>query len=180
MPVIKTTRKLHGLKPRKRMKPTEMWLGISTDEIERMKDSELYIMSHPKVDGHKIGLAVDAKSRARGVGKNMNICMVTKRIHRDTMEAIEHLAQAYALVKYGQQAKLPKEIVSGRSEFFKCSEKQAKAFIACAFRQAKKLGMNALEIATYALDYILKHLGKVPHNMARWVKHVRDAQARLA
>ena len=41
-PVIKTTRKLHGLKPRKRMKPTEMWLGISTDEIERMKDSSLY------------------------------------------------------------------------------------------------------------------------------------------
>ena len=42
LPVIKTTRKLHGLKPRKRMKPTEMWLGISTDEIERMKDSDLY------------------------------------------------------------------------------------------------------------------------------------------
>ena len=41
-PVIKTTRKLHGLKPRQRMKPTEMWLGISTDEIERMKDSVLY------------------------------------------------------------------------------------------------------------------------------------------
>ena len=141
-----------------------------------MKDSELYIMSHPEVDGHKIGLAVNAKSRARGIGKKMNICMVTKRIHRDTMEAIEHLAQAYALVKYGQQPKLPKEIVSGRSELFKCSEKQAKAFIACAFRQAKKLGMDALEIATYALDYILKHLGKVPRNMARWVGHVRDAQ----
>ena len=42
MPVIKSTRKLHGLKPRKRMKPTEFWLGISTDEIQRMKKSQLY------------------------------------------------------------------------------------------------------------------------------------------
>ena len=42
LPVIKTTRMLHKLKPRQRMKPTEMWLGISTDEIERMKESRLY------------------------------------------------------------------------------------------------------------------------------------------
>ena len=42
VPVIKTTRKLHSLKYKQRMKPTEMWLGISTDEIERMKDSDLY------------------------------------------------------------------------------------------------------------------------------------------
>lgn len=41
-PVMKTIRKLHGLKPRQRMKPTEVWLGISTDEIERMKESGLY------------------------------------------------------------------------------------------------------------------------------------------
>ena len=141
-----------------------------------VRDSQLYIMSHPKVDGHKIGLATDAKSRARGVGKNMNVCMVTKRVPRDVMEAIEHLAQAYALVKYGQQAKLPKEIVSGRSEFFKCSEKQAKAFIASAFRQAKRLGMDALEIAVYARDYILKHLGAIPKNMARWTGYVASAE----
>ena len=38
-PVIKSSRKLHGLKPRQRMKSTEMWLGISTDEIQRMKES---------------------------------------------------------------------------------------------------------------------------------------------
>ena len=41
-PVIKSTRELHKLERYKRMKPTEMWLGISTDEIERMKDSTLY------------------------------------------------------------------------------------------------------------------------------------------
>lgn len=41
-PVMKSCRKLHKLKPRKRMLPTEIWLGISLDEIERMKKSNLY------------------------------------------------------------------------------------------------------------------------------------------
>tara|TARA_R100000808_G_scaffold710_1_gene3428 strand:+ start:1341 stop:2174 length:834 start_codon:yes stop_codon:yes gene_type:complete len=41
-PVIKTARSLHNLKPRQRMLETEMWLGISLDEIERMKESNLY------------------------------------------------------------------------------------------------------------------------------------------
>ena len=45
-PVIKSCRKLHNLKPRQRMLPTEMWLGISTDEIERMKNSNLYNISY--------------------------------------------------------------------------------------------------------------------------------------
>ena len=42
MPVVQSIRALHKLKPRQRMKPTETWLGISTDEIERMKESQLY------------------------------------------------------------------------------------------------------------------------------------------
>ena len=141
-----------------------------------VRDSQLYIMSHPEVEGRKIGLAVNPKGRAVGVGNNMTVEMVTKRVHRDTMEAIEHLAQAYALVKYGQQSDLPSEIVSGRSEFFKCTHKQAKAFIASAFRQAKRLGMDALEIAVYARDYILKHLGAIPKNMARWTGYVAKAE----
>ena len=41
-PVMKSTRALHNLKPRQRMLPTEMWLGISLDEIERMKESTAY------------------------------------------------------------------------------------------------------------------------------------------
>ena len=41
-PVQQSVRRLHKLKPRQRMKPTEVWLGISTDEIERMKESGLY------------------------------------------------------------------------------------------------------------------------------------------
>ena len=44
-PVIKKTRELHGLKPRKRMPKTEMWLGITLDEIQRMKESQL-----PRID----------------------------------------------------------------------------------------------------------------------------------
>ena len=42
VPVVQTARKLHGIKKFKHMKPTEMWLGISTDEIERMKESRLH------------------------------------------------------------------------------------------------------------------------------------------
>jgi len=44
-PVIKKVRELHGLKPRKRMPQTEMWLGITMDEIQRMKVSQL-----PRID----------------------------------------------------------------------------------------------------------------------------------
>jgi len=39
--VVKAVRELHGLKKYQRMKPTEMWLGISLDEIQRMKESLL-------------------------------------------------------------------------------------------------------------------------------------------
>tara|TARA_R100000664_G_C2720487_1_gene114145 strand:- start:147 stop:926 length:780 start_codon:yes stop_codon:yes gene_type:complete len=44
-PVIKKVRELHGLKPRQRMPKTEMWLGITLDEIQRMKESQL-----PRID----------------------------------------------------------------------------------------------------------------------------------
>ena len=40
-PVIKKTRALHGLSPRQRLPMTEMWLGISMDEIQRAKTSRL-------------------------------------------------------------------------------------------------------------------------------------------
>lgn len=38
-PIQREIRKLHGLRPHQRMKPTEIWLGISTDEADRMKPS---------------------------------------------------------------------------------------------------------------------------------------------
>lgn len=40
-PVIKQIRELHGLKPHKHMPKTQVWLGISLDEIERVKESVL-------------------------------------------------------------------------------------------------------------------------------------------
>ena len=45
-PVNETIRKLHNLKPKQRMKPTELWLGISTDEIQRMKESIMYNINY--------------------------------------------------------------------------------------------------------------------------------------
>ena len=39
--VVKEIRKLHGLKKYQRMKPTVLYLGISLDEIQRMKESRL-------------------------------------------------------------------------------------------------------------------------------------------
>jgi len=39
LPVMKKLRELHGLKPKKRMPMSEMWLGITIDEASRMKDS---------------------------------------------------------------------------------------------------------------------------------------------
>ena len=40
-PIIRKIREIYGLRPRQRMKETEIWLGISLDEIERMKESRL-------------------------------------------------------------------------------------------------------------------------------------------
>ena len=44
-PVVKKIRELHKLKQRQRMPKTEVWLGISMDEIQRMKVSQL-----PRID----------------------------------------------------------------------------------------------------------------------------------
>jgi hypothetical protein len=50
--VIQEARRLHGLKKFKQMKPTTMYLGISMDEIERMKISSLYNITYeyPLID----------------------------------------------------------------------------------------------------------------------------------
>ena len=51
--VKKKIRELYGLKYRQRMKPTELWLGISTDEIQRAKVSQMYNIEYkyPLIDG---------------------------------------------------------------------------------------------------------------------------------
>ena len=45
-------RELQGLKKRQRMKPCELWLGISIDEIQRMKESRMYNVKYiyPLID----------------------------------------------------------------------------------------------------------------------------------
>ena len=50
--VVQAVRELHGLKKGQRMKPTEMYLGISLDEIQRMKESQLYNIEYkyPLID----------------------------------------------------------------------------------------------------------------------------------
>lgn len=57
-PVIKKTRELYGLKPRQRLPKTEMWLGITLDEIQRMKKSQL-----PRID-YKYPLIEQRMSRS--------------------------------------------------------------------------------------------------------------------
>jgi hypothetical protein len=50
--VKKKIREIYGLKKGQNMKPTEMWIGISTDEATRMKDSELHNIEnkYPLID----------------------------------------------------------------------------------------------------------------------------------
>jgi hypothetical protein len=62
---------------------------------------------------------------------------------------------------------MPSTIRSGRSEFFNATDSQAQAMIALAYKKAKKLEYNALAIAKFAMDYILKNKGKIPKNMRR-------------
>ncbi len=52
MVVNKKIRELHKLRPRQRMKPTEVWIGITTDEATRMKDSTKFNITnkYPLVD----------------------------------------------------------------------------------------------------------------------------------
>jgi len=50
--VVREVRKLHKLRKGQRMKPTQMFLGISLDEIQRMKESLLYNIEYkyPLID----------------------------------------------------------------------------------------------------------------------------------
>jgi len=53
-PVMKKIRNIYGLKKHKRMPMTELWLGISTDEASRMKDSMFprIVNRYPLVEKH--------------------------------------------------------------------------------------------------------------------------------
>ena len=145
------------------------------------KPSSVYIMTYESLPNvSKIGVAVNPEQRKKQIAKwtskkgrvynyPMSVEWQSRKVNRQLAEAVEHLAQAYALVKQGQSTELPKAIISGRSEFFQCSIKQATAFIAVAFKMAKKLNNDVLKIAQYAKQYIEERLTYLPINMARWV-----------
>ena len=146
--------------------------------------SSVYIMTHENLpNASKIGVSVNPEQRKKQIAKwtskegrvynyPMSVAWQSQKVERQLAEAVEHLAQAYALVKYGQISELPKAIVSGRSEFFQCSTKQAIGFVAVAFKMAKKLNNNVLKIAQYAKQYIEQKLEYLPINMARWVSQI--------
>jgi hypothetical protein len=146
--------------------------------------SSVYIMTHENLpDASKIGVSVNPEQRKKQIAKwtskegrvynyPMSVAWQSQKVERQLAEAVEHLAQAYALVKYGQISELPKTIVSGRSEFFQCSIKQAIGFIVAAFTMAKKLNNNVLKIAQYAKQYVEQKLEYLPINMARWMSQI--------
>ena len=160
------------------------YYGEEVFDSSTIKPSSVYIMTHENLpNASKIGVAVEPEQRRKQIakwtskeGRVYNYPMVvdwqSKKVNRQLAEAVEHLAQAYALVKYGQTAELPETIVSGRSEFFQCSIKQSVSFIAVAFKMAKKLNNDVLKIAQYAKQYIEKKLNYLPINMARWVSQI--------
>ena len=161
--------------------------NLSVEEIfnsPTTEPSSVYIMTHENLpDASKIGVSVNPEQRkkqiakwtskeGRGYNYPMSVAWQSHKVERQLAEAVEHLAQAYALVKYGQISELPKTIVSGRSEFFQCSTKQAVGFITAAFKMAKKLNNNVLKIAQYAKQYVEQKLEYLPINMARWMSQV--------
>ena len=150
-------------------------MTVEVFESFTTKPSSVYIMTHENVPSvSKIGVAVNPEQRKKQIAKwtskkgrvynyPMAVDWQSKKVNRQLAEAVEHLAQAYALVKYGQTQELPKTIVSGRSEFFQCSTKQAVSFIANAFKMAKKLNRNyiGIEISAEYIKIIHKRLGYV-------------------
>ena len=160
------------------------YYGEEVFDSSTIKPSSVYIMTHENLpNASKIGVAVEPEQRRKQIAKwtskkgrvynyPMAVDWQSKKVNRQLAEAVEHLAQAYALVKYGQTAELPETIVSGRSEFFQCSIKQSVSFIAVAFKMAKKLNNDVLKIAQYAKQYIEKKLNYLPINKTRWVAQI--------
>ena len=160
------------------------YYGEEIFDSSTTKPSSVYIMTHENLpDASKIGVAIEPEQRKKQIAKwtskegrvynyPMSVAWQSRKVERQLAEAVEHLAQAYALVKYGQISELPKAIVSGRSEFFQCSTKQAIGFVAVAFKMAKKLNNNVLKIAQYAKQYVEQKLEYLPINMARWMSQV--------
>ena len=67
-------------------------------------DAHLYVMGHQDFpNAHKIGISTYPTQRSKDIDEKIILKQTFKKLgNRDFAELIEHLAQMYALVKYGQ------------------------------------------------------------------------------
>ena len=91
--------------------------NLSVEEIfnsPTTEPSSVYIMTHENLpNASKIGVSVNPEQRKKQIAKwtskegrvynyPMSVAWQSQKVERQLAEAVEHLAQAYALVKYGQ------------------------------------------------------------------------------
>ena len=140
-------------------------------------DAHLYIMSHAKFPtAHKIGISTNPYYRFKN--DDIKVVQVFKKLgNRDFAELVEHIAQMYALVKYGQFEELKndrqkKEFAdSGHSEWFNCSHAQASGCIAQAYKKVYSLNYCKLSLAKFALTYSESKGVYIPYDMMRWKRN---------
>ena len=136
-------------------------------------DANIYVMGHKLYPAHKIGISTYPEKRFND--DNIILKQTFKKLgNRDFAELIEHLAQMYALVKYGQFEPIKfdrykKDIVSsGHSEWFNCTHPQASGCIAQAFKKVYELNYCKLALAKLCVSYSRKKGVDIPDDMARW------------
>ena len=115
----------------------------------------------------KAGCGVDPRGqRAKGIGEDFVMRTVFRAFEdRDVANAVEMLCHAYLTVKFGRAIASDK-IVSGRSEFFNCTEAQAHGAMAAAYKKAKAMNYDAYEIGRYASDIFLS-ISDISHDNKR-------------
>ena len=139
-------------------------------------DAHLYVMGHADFpNAHKIGIATDPTRRAKDIDEKIILKQTFKKLgNRDFAELIEHLAQMYALVKYGQFEPIKYDrykrhlCSSGHSEWFNCSHAQASGCIAQAYKKVYSLNFDKLALAKECVTYSRKKGIEIPDDMARW------------
>ena len=143
--------------------PADIWSKPS------LRPCHLYVgQEADRPNESKAGCGVDPRGqRAKGIGKDFAMRTVFRPFQdRDVANAVEMLCHAYLTVKFGR-AIASEKIVSGRSEFFNCTDAQAHGAMAAAYKKAKAMNYDAYEIGRYALGYFLEHLGYFPHDNKR-------------
>ena len=136
-------------------------------------DAYVYVMGHKDYPAHKIGISTEPTTRFDD--DKIILKQTFKKLgNRDFAELIEHLAQQYALVKYGQFEPIKfdrykrKIVPSGHSEWFNCTHAQASGCIAQAYKKVYALKFNRLAIAKLCVTYSRLKGVIIPDDMARW------------